>query len=271
MIYKDFYPELLTEEIRTFPTENQEFEVGDLVNIKGNRGGGGWEISNIEADGIYIYYGPQSVPTKFEKSKLYVVKKKEVDDVSVEDYFGFQKKSFPNETYVVKDFKNLGGDKWLEIREMENSLGKYTYSHEIRCGGKIVSVLPYRRVGKDAWEIGIREEITPCWNEAPSLSSVTGGLEGDEDPVKAAKRELLEETGYDVEESKFKSLGTCRGTKSSDTIYYLFGVDLTGIDEPKEAPKGDGTKGDMAPFKWTDINDSIVDPMVYVSYVRLGL
>lgn len=171
---------------------------------------------------------------------------------------------------ATPESKKLGGDEWLELRETETPTGPYTYSHEIRCDGKIISILPYRRAGRDAYEIGIREEITPCWGEERSLSSVTGGVDKGEEPKAAAKRELFEETGYDVDVSKIKELGTCRGTKSSDTVYYLFGVDLTDAESPSK-PKGDGTENDLAPLRWMYIGDDIIDPLVYVSYHRLGL
>jgi 8-oxo-dGTP pyrophosphatase MutT (NUDIX family) len=274
MNYKDFYKELLMERILTESHLNQEVEVGDLVNIKNNRGGGGWEVVKIEGDNIFIAYGYQMKPTPFPRSELYVIQKRtslrEIEDILSGEFFKGDKPELDID-FKVKDYKVLGGNEWIELRELENNRGKYTYSYEIRCNGKIAAILPYRRVGRDSYEICLREEITPCWNSEPSLSSVTGGIEENEPPKEAARRELLEETGYEVSLDDIKELGICRGTKSTDTIYYLFSVDLTGVEDPREPAKGDGTVGDAAPIKWMYMKDSIIDPMVYVMYHRSGI
>jgi 8-oxo-dGTP pyrophosphatase MutT (NUDIX family) len=277
MKYKDFYRELITEQIKTTPVENQNVEVGDLVNIRGNRGGGGWEVVKIGDDGIYLNYGHPAKPVRFDREKVYVVEKstrnikeQEIDSI-IKNGSLTKEDSTQLEPKEIKNFKKLGGNEWLELREMETPSGPYTYSREVRCNGKIISILPYRRVGRDAWEIGVRQEITPCWGSERSLSSVTGGVDEGEEPNQAAKRELFEETGYDVDISKIENLGTIRGTKSSDTMYYLFAVDLTDAEEPSE-PKGDGTERDLAPLKWMYINKgNISDPMVYVCYQKLRL
>ena len=45
-----------------------------------------------------------------------------------------------------------------------------------------------------------------------------------EDPMVTAIKELKEESGFDC--SELIELGTCFGTKSTDTIYHLYTVDL---------------------------------------------
>jgi 8-oxo-dGTP pyrophosphatase MutT (NUDIX family) len=178
---------------------------------------------------------------------------------------------------TVTSVDTLCADRWLELRSMLMSDDtSYTFSHEVRCGGRIVAVLPYRRAGKDAWEIGVRQEITPCWAPfvgqelRPTLSSVTGGFDRGDSPVAAALRELREEAGYIVPLGALKPLGTCFGTKSCDTVYHLFAVDVTGL-VPGEAP-GDGSPRDKAPLVWTYLGGrEIVDPLVYVMAVRADL
>ena len=135
--------------------------------------------------------------------------------------------------------KVLYDNEWLQLREDEG----YIYSHESRCNGSIVVVLPYRRVGKDAWEFLVRDEVTRCWSEQPTRSAITGGVDTSE-PLEDAVRELQEEAGYDIAPDKFEFLGKCRGSKSSDTYYYLYAVDVAGV-EP-----GVATGEDKAPIVW---------------------
>lgn len=178
----------------------------------------------------------------------------------------------------------LGGDKWLELRRMELSDHSfYTYSHEVGCAGRIVAVLPYRRskidfgLHKTGWEFAVRAETTPCWctqleQLEPSLSSITGGIEAGEMPHVAACRELQEEAGYKVTQNTLRFLGLCRGTKSSNTLYHLFAVDVTNLTPAKA--KGDGSPRDLAPLVWTTVGEAderIVDPFVYTMVVRAGL
>ena len=46
----------------------------------------------------------------------------------------------------------LKANSWLslmEIKDPDKGINGYVYSHETRCQGQIVLVLPYRTVGKD--------------------------------------------------------------------------------------------------------------------------
>lgn len=158
------------------------------------------------------------------------------------------------------DFKRLGGDEWIELRKT----GYYTYSHEIRCDGQIIAIVPYIREGKDAWKLGIRTEVTPSWGRQVSHSALTGAVDKGEQPIESARRELLEEAGIDVDISKIESHGTCRGTKSTDTTYHLFSVDVTGL------PIGEPTGDDYGGMEWMYLDDRVVDPIVYVIARRTG-
>jgi len=146
-------------------------------------------------------------------------------------------------THKASEDVVLYDNQWLQLKEKEG----YIYSHEVRCNGKIVVILPYRRTGVDSWEFLVRDEITPCWNDKPTRSAMTGGIE-DPNPAVDAVRELQEEAGYTIDTDKVVFLGKCRASKSSDTFYYLFTADLAGM-EPGDAP-GDGSKNDKAPAVW---------------------
>ena len=103
---------------------------------------------------------------------------------------------------------------------------------------------------------------------------------------------MKEESGYEIKVNDLISLGTCFGTKSTDTIYHLFSVDLTGkvqlgtqkdINDMKDElmnnvtkntnkiyGKGDGSKlEEKAYCFWTDKIDDAVDPLVFILYYRL--
>lgn len=152
--------------------------------------------------------------------------------------------------------------------------GGYWYLHETRCDARIVSVLPYRWVnaGEDQREWLLKSEITPCWGDEPTLSSVTGGCEADADPVQDAAREVLEETGYAVKPADLEYLGACHAGKSTDTIYDLFTVDVT--DAAWAAHAGDGSALESsATCVW--LSDTmlagVMDPLVSVIRLRIGL
>ena len=163
---------------------------------------------------------------------------------------------------------------WLSLKKIvdpDRGVEGYVYSHEERCHGKIVLVLPFRkREGGSgpfsSIEVLLRREVTPCWGMEPSLSGITGGVEGDK-PLDDAVRELEEEAGYSVPEDEFVFLGTCRGVKSTDTVYFLYAVDVTG-KEPGEA-KGDGSALDNAPVEWHQTAVDCDDPQAAHAYLKL--
>lgn len=176
--------------------------------------------------------------------------------------------------------KVLCKTKWVSLRQMidpENGVNGYDYLHEDRCEGKIVAILPYRyktRMGinspheKYGVEYLLRKEVTPPWGMKQFVSSITGGVEKG-DTIGTAVHEMAEESGYEVKRSEMKFLGTSFGTKSSDTVYYLYTVDLTGKEKTLEAD-GDGSELErMAECYWDDTIENADDPLVYVLHYKL--
>ena len=169
----------------------------------------------------------------------------------------------------------LFDNKWVQLKQMvdkENGVDGYVFSHEKRCGGKIVSILPFKTINNVRTEFLIRHETTPCWGMDKKLSSVTGGVEND-NPKNTAVHEIKEECGYIVTESDLIDLGTIRGTKSIDTIYYLYGVDVT--NKKKLAIKGDGSYLEtQAHNEWYTsrifYGDKFSDPMLVNLFIRLS-
>lgn len=183
----------------------------------------------------------------------------------------------------MKKIETLHKNKWVSLLQMvwpEKKVNGYVYSHETRCNGHIVSVLPFRIVSEtddegvlEVFEFLLRHEITPCWDiDNQTISSITGGVEKGLTPEETAIEEVEQEAGYIIEEEDLIDLGTCFGTKSSDTIYHLFAVDLTGREKETDA-EGDGSELErLAECRWhseADIHRA-QDPFVYVNYVRLS-
>lgn len=169
----------------------------------------------------------------------------------------------------------LHSTEYLELRKLEDQergINGYYYSHEKRCNGKIVAILPYvLNVHSDKREpfyYLLRHELTPCWDiDNNIISSITGGFEH-ETPEDTAVEEMKEEAGYDIDKNELESLGTCYGTKSTDTVYYLYAVDLNG-KEAYEA-EGDGSYLEsQAQCFWTRDIEEAMDPITYVLYHKL--
>jgi 8-oxo-dGTP pyrophosphatase MutT (NUDIX family) len=166
----------------------------------------------------------------------------------------------------------LCDNEWLAlliIRGPEAGIDGYVYSHETRCKGRVIAVLPYadRPEGR---RYLVKSEVTPCWSLEPRLSAVTGGYEG-RAPEDDAVREMLEETGYAIDREDLIPLGESFASKSSDTVYSLYGVDLTGR-EPGEA-LGDGSRLEAeATTAWLTSTElaNLGDPQVSVMFLRLA-
>ena len=132
-------------------------------------------------------------------------------------------------------------NEWLSlmvVKKPEAGVNGYVNSHETRCRGRIVALLPFRRTPEGS-EYLVKSEMTPCWGFDQVLSSITGGYEGG-DIEDDAVREVLEETGYTILRQELIPLGESYASKSSDTIYTLFSVDLT--DKEQGEATGDGSR-----------------------------
>jgi len=146
--------------------------------------------------------------------------------------------------------KELYHNEWVSLFEKDG----YVYSHETRCGGKIVAVLGYREKD-DKLEIVGRFEKTPAHSQELKLASLTGGVE-DKSTEETAIIEMKEEAGIDITKDELEDLGQVMSSKSSDTIYYLFAVDCSKKDIKKG--EGDGSEGEKDAYcEWVSIRDAI--------------
>jgi ADP-ribose pyrophosphatase YjhB (NUDIX family) len=142
-------------------------------------------------------------------------------------------------------------NEFLAIRKRED----YYFYHTTRTNGKLVVVVPYRKLGYSV-EYLARVEICPAHSLSPSIYSITGGVNAEEIPLNAANRELAEESGYYVENEQLIMLGQLRPSKQSDTIAYLYTVDLSDVDQ--QAIEGDGSHWEnKATVKWVSFAEGL--------------
>jgi ADP-ribose pyrophosphatase YjhB (NUDIX family) len=170
------------------------------------------------------------------------------------------------------NIETLLKNQWLSLKKIvapERGINGYYYSHEERCNGCIIAVLPWRRANDGHIEYMVKCEVTPCWSLSPVRSALTGGWEGGP-PVEDAQRELEEESGYTVSIGQFIALGESYASKSADTRYRLYAVDLTGV--VGKPHKGDGSVLEAsATCDWLSEEElvTVEDPQVHVMLNRL--
>jgi hypothetical protein len=168
--------------------------------------------------------------------------------------------------------KTLFSNKWTSVKEITLDNGaQYVYASAEWCGSEGVAVLGYRSIETlEKFEILGRYEICPSHSELPELCSITGGMDKEgESPVFTAKRELIEEGGYDVPVEKFVYLGTVRPSKASDNTTHLFVVNLDGAKEVEAI--GDGTLGEEGAYcSWIDVHEmaNAKDPLLHTMFLR---
>jgi 8-oxo-dGTP pyrophosphatase MutT (NUDIX family) len=168
--------------------------------------------------------------------------------------------------------ETLHANQWLSLRIVRKpaaGVDGYVYSHESRCQGRIVAVLPYRITAAGHAEYLVKSEMTPCWGFDRVLSAITGGYEGG-DIEDDAVREMLEETGYEISRQELIPLGQSYASKSADTMYSLFSVDLTGREAGEAIGDGSRVEAEAAAV-WLIGPDlaGVLDPQVAVMHMRL--
>lgn len=168
--------------------------------------------------------------------------------------------------------ETLHENEWLSLKkviEPKLKISGYVFSHESRCKGRIIAILPHRNTGRECTFL-VKKEITPCWGLEPAFSAITGGWEGG-NPLDDAQRELFEECGYDVPVGFFKSLGTCRASKSSDTLFHLYTCNLSGVTPRQHT--GDGSHLEtIATSHWVTAKQlmEMGDSQLHVMYNRMS-
>lgn len=146
--------------------------------------------------------------------------------------------------------------------------GWYEFMRGVKSRG-VVYILPFRR--NEELAILGRFEVCPAHgDERPTLTSITGMIPLDQEPIECAVQEMHEEAGYHVTPDRLIDLGVVNLTKGQDTLGYLYAIDVTYLVRG-EAP-GDGTRGEEGSYcGWVNRADAIVckDPVMGSMIVRL--
>jgi len=120
--------------------------------------------------------------------------------------------------------------------------------------------------------VGVLKEPNPFREDGTNVSLVTGTTdEEDGDLLSTAKRELYEETGFNVQDnSKWYYLGSVTSSKFVDHEQPCFAVDVTGVE--KEEPKTDGSQKEMeAEFNFIPANDVVNVKHIFIPGLFLKL
>jgi len=147
--------------------------------------------------------------------------------------------------------KILYSGKWLSIIERD---GWYVFSQETTSKG-IVYIL-VTDTSREKPILG-RFEICPAHGDKViTLTSITGGINIKREPLDVVIEGIYEEAGYRVLPKQIIDLGKVNLTKSTDTIGYLYAVDVMGLERGK-AP-GDGSFGEIGSYcDWVSVNEAI--------------
>lgn len=156
--------------------------------------------------------------------------------------------------------------KWFDLVEKGESIG-------LRSKNDSVLILPF--ISDDRGlplMLGVLNEKNDFREGGYSISIISGGSE-DEDPniLSTAKRELQEETGFDVkDDERWYFLGTLTGSKFVDSVHPCFAVDVTGIDRGEATTDGSESER-LSSFKFIEPNDvlSIEDPFIPSLFLRI--
>lgn len=147
------------------------------------------------------------------------------------------------------DHKILYQDDIISVRETTKDDTKYIYTHEEISDGNRIIILPFRKklIGH---EFLLRRELIPCWDSHSDICSISSKMISD-NPEQTAVDKVKGDAGYSVEILDLIPLGIVSASKSSDTTYYLYSVDLSNIDseysfnEPLEDISFWGTESDI--------------------------
>jgi hypothetical protein len=175
---------------------------------------------------------------------------------------------------ILNQSSVLGGDDWLELRSLkvpEKEIYGYTFSYEKRCNGVVVAFLPYMKTNTGKKYL-LRNEAVPCWAlNKPVTCCFTGGLEEGLSELQNTLKELKEEAGYIVEEDsdRVTKLGLCFGTKSTNTIYALYAIDVTGLTPIELTVESDLEKHSTNVWVPPEMMSKSSDPIVSICYLRL--
>jgi len=118
--------------------------------------------------------------------------------------------------------------------------------------------------------IGVMKEKNSFRPGGYAISLLTGTCDNeDPDYLATAKRELKEETGYDVDDnSKWNFLGSLNSVKFLDKEYVCFSVDVTGMEKGE---REDSEENRNSEFNFISANDVVKTNDVFIPALFLKL
>jgi len=152
---------------------------------------------------------------------------------------------------------------WFNVIEKEAENGAKMIGIKSHSDG--VVVLPYTLTNLGEIDLfGVNYECNPLRPNNFWYTCITGGIENNEDAFHAAKRELLEESGYNQQDhDKWQYLGSLFPSKLIDGDLSCFAVNIT--DLKKSNKKGDGTKNEEhSKFELISLNKLILKEDGYI-------
>ena len=144
---------------------------------------------------------------------------------------------------------------------------RFFWIQNTESDGEAIAILPYR-FNNNILEYLLVKEFRPPWGRELTLQSLTGGVESNLDQINNATKELKEESGYDVSTSELIDLGVGRGSKLSDSVVYMYGVNLTGKVPGKRELEGYEKFLESVWLKEEDLYE-VQDPIFFMLYFRL--
>ena len=149
--------------------------------------------------------------------------------------------------------------------------------HAIKCKKSAVAVILYTLDTEDLLDqIGVVTEQNPHYPGGIYSSVVLGGIESDDSSLLSrAKAEVLEESGYDVNEAeRWNYMGELFTSKLLPEPIYCYSANITGLDA--KSPKGDGSlsekniKFELLPInRVQEIKDSILQACFFKLFSKL--
>lgn len=125
-------------------------------------------------------------------------------------------------------------------------------------------------------KVGVRYELNPLKENNYTYTAITGNIEEDETDLDGAKRELLEESGYDVSDDKrWIYLGEITTSKLTNEKHPCFAVNINNIEQDEII--GDGSINEQKskfelidPEKIFDLEDTFLNTTLLKLLKKLG-
>lgn len=128
----------------------------------------------------------------------------------------------------------------------------------------------------DIVKVGVRYELNPLRDSNYSYTAITGNIEQGETDLEGAKRELLEESGYNVpDDDRWIYLGEITTSKLTNEKHPCFAVNINDIVQGEIS--GDGSINEQKskfelidPEKILDLEDTFLNTLLLKLLNKLG-